>query len=69
MTQEELGDYWQSYEGDFFFDQRHGKGRLQLSNGEVFVGEFSEEQVEGKGRFYHLTSEVTYGKWVRGFLV
>lgn len=35
------------YEGFFEFDQRHGKGRLEFTNGEKFEGKFVEDRISG----------------------
>jgi hypothetical protein len=40
-------DVWQEYEGDFFWDKKHGKGNLMLTNGEVFSGYFDNNQAHG----------------------
>ena len=59
---------WESYEGDFFDDQKSGRGKLKLWNGEVFIGEFKEDQVNGVGKYYRLTGEIISGKWLNGVL-
>jgi hypothetical protein len=35
------------YEGELNADRRHGKGKVKLSNGEVFVGTFDMDMIEG----------------------
>lgn len=44
-----VGDCWVKYEGLFKNDNKEGKGKLVLSNGEWFSGYFSEDKVNGKG--------------------
>lgn len=42
-------EYWIKYEGEFCMDNKHGKGKLYLSNGEIFEGNFKEDMVDGEG--------------------
>ena len=48
---------------------KNGKGKLKLSNGEMYVGSFLEDQIDGEGKFYHKNGEVIHGKWGNGFLL
>ena len=58
-----MNDYWLSYEGELNCDRRHGKGKLKLSNGEVFSGWFKNDVVDGEGKFYTLKGEIIQGVW------
>ena len=69
LTADAIDLYWSAYEGDFAFGEKHGKGKLKLSNGEVFIGSFMEDNVEGEGKFYHQDGSVVAGKWSKGFLM
>lgn len=69
LSNKTIDDYWYIYEGDFFFEQKHGKGKVKLSNGEAYVGEWNEDYIHGRGKFYRLNGEVIQGKWEHGELV
>ena len=69
MTNEDIQYYWEVYDGDFFYEQKYGKGKLKLANGEVYVGEFSDDVIHGYGRFYRLNGDIVSGKWNNGHLV
>ena len=61
-------DQWQNYEGYFADGQRHGKGKLTLSNGETFDGIFSEGMPEGVGVFTRSRGAKVKGVWSKGRL-
>ena len=42
-----LGDKWIFYEGKFKNDSKHGKGKIKLTNGEIFEGNFIYDTMEG----------------------
>ena len=35
-------------------DMKEGRGKLELSNGEWYVGEFKDDLVHGRGSFHRL---------------
>jgi len=37
------------YEGDFFNDMKHGKGKMTYANGKVKNGDWEYEEFKGKG--------------------
>lgn len=57
------------YEGQFFNDDKCGKGVLLLNNGERFEGEFKEDFVDGKGTFFGLEGEIIKGEWRENKLI
>lgn len=44
---EQIEDYWTKYEGEFSKDDKQGKGKLYLTNGEYYEGEFQNDLVSG----------------------
>lgn len=64
-----IDECWEEYEGDFFYQQRHGKGKLKLSNGELYLGDFVDDQIHGQGKFYRLNGQVIHGRWEEGIFV
>ncbi len=47
-----LEDYWQFYEGMLMHDTKEGRGRIRLSNGELFEGDFHNDRIQGFGKFH-----------------
>lgn len=53
-------------------DQKHGVGKLQLPNGDIYQGNFEEDQFHGHGLYlYQQKEEMLYeteyeGEWARG---
>ncbi|EGR33473.1 protein kinase domain protein, partial [Ichthyophthirius multifiliis] len=47
-----LGEFWDKYEGDFIDDNKEGQGVIYLSNGDRFQGNFQNDFVHGQGTFY-----------------
>ena len=45
------------------FDNKEGKGKLYLTNGECFEGMFNEDSINGSGRFITMHDEVIEGIW------
>ena len=64
-----LGDKWLYYEGDFQNDSKHGKGKIQLTNGEVFEGSFINDSIEGEGIYYPMNSQPLHGTWTDNMLI
>lgn len=58
----EVEEYWVKYEGFFSNDNKEGKGKLYLVNGERFEGHFHQDKVDGEGILYRDGSCVK-GKW------
>ena len=44
-------------------DTKEGRGRIKLSNGEVFEGDFHEDKIQGFGKFRGLDGKVVEGIW------
>jgi hypothetical protein len=42
---------------------KQGKGRLKLSNGEIFEGEFKKDKIEGVGYFISMNGNKINGIW------
>ena len=49
--------------GNFYEDNKHGKGILHLSNGEYFEGEFNNDAVHGQGQYHTMSGKVISGIW------
>jgi hypothetical protein len=62
-------EYWAKYEGEFCMDNKHGKGKLYLSNGEVFEGHFKEDMVEGEGVLTRDNGSRVRGIWRKNKLL
>ena len=50
-------------------DNKNGKGRLTLTNGEVLEGEFREDFIEGEATFHTVEGEAISGVWSKNTLV
>lgn len=48
----DMDDYWESYQGQFFGDKKNGRGKLKLTNGEIYIGLFDDNKICGVGKFY-----------------
>lgn len=44
-------------------DTKEGRGRIKLSNGEVFEGDFHEDKIQGFGKFHAIEGKVIEGMW------
>ena len=64
-----MGDCWVKYEGFFRDDNKEGKGKLVLSNGEVFNGVFEDDRVNGEGEFSRKDGTKLVGRWSMNKLV
>ena len=58
-----LEDFWDYYEGMLMHDTKEGRGRIRLSNGEVFEGDFHNDRIQGFGKFHNLEGSVVEGIW------
>ena len=63
----QLDDEWVKYEGDLRSDAKEGRGRLVLTNGQIYEGEFEKDMVHGSGVFKSDKSEKR-GIWQNGRL-
>lgn len=50
-------------------DSKHGKGKIRLTNGEVFEGNFVFDSIEGEGIFYTNKGEAIRGSWRDNMLI
>jgi hypothetical protein len=66
---DDVDEYWIRYEGNFVDDNKDGKGKLFLSNGEVFEGYFKSDLVTGEGTFYKTDGKIIRGLWKDNQLV
>lgn len=59
-----------NYKGQWEEDQRHGKGREDCPNGDIFSGLWRNNVRHGGGRLLHAVSKVSiFGEWIDGRLV
>ena len=58
-----MDEFWVKYEGQFVDDNKCGRGKLVLSNNEVFEGEFNNDSIEGEGVFVTEAKRVVRGEW------
>jgi hypothetical protein len=58
-----LDDYWEYYEGLLSRDTKEGRGKIQLSNGEIFEGDFHNDRIQGFGKFTKIDGVVIEGIW------
>ncbi len=64
-----IDNYWEVYDGDFFYEKWNGRGKLKLSNGQVYIVDFMEGKVSGEGRYYRLNGQIIAARWSEGYLV
>lgn len=50
-------------------DNKAGRGKLYLTNGEIFEGEFKEDSIEGQGQFKTWNGDIVSGIWEGNMLV
>ena len=50
-------------------DTKEGRGRIRLSNGEVFEGDFHNDRIQGFGKFHNLEGSVVEGIWKESRLI
>ena len=60
------GDKLKSYEGDWYYGKREGKGTLIWQNGARYVGEWNNDHREGYGVQYYSNGEIYEGNWLNG---
>ena len=58
-----LGDSWYYYEGNLIRDTKEGRGRILLTNGEVFEGDFYKDRIQGFGKFLRMDGLLIEGIW------
>jgi len=65
-----IGGKWIRYEGEFFDDNREGKGRLYLSNGDIIYGDFENNKLVGDSFVYKaIEKRIIKGYWEENKLV
>ena len=64
-----LEDYWEYYEGMLSHDTKEGRGRIKLSNGEVFEGDFHNDRIQGFGKFSSIDGNTIEGIWRESVLI
>lgn len=52
-----------SYEGEYFYGQRNGIGKLIFKDGSVFIGEFAFGKINGRGIWIKKDGKVQAGFW------
>jgi hypothetical protein len=55
-----------SYEGEFKYGLKHGKGTRIYSNGNKYVGDFAEDSITGTGMMEYVNGDVYIGGWLDG---
>lgn len=55
--------------GEFSEGKMHGKGLLQLTNGERFEGCFNDGMIDGEGTYTAVDGQEIKGVWKDGVLV
>ena len=53
----------QKYIFNKYKDKSHGKGRLIVPNGDVFIGYWENDKARGKGKYFHIDGPVYEGDW------
>lgn len=61
--------FWVKYEGFFYEDNKEGRGKLYISNGELFEGAFRDDIAEGEGMFWKMDGEKVRGVWEMNKLI
>lgn len=64
-----LGDSWQYYEGMLMKDTKEGRGKIKLSNSELFEGDFHHDRIQGFGKFHTLDGKLIEGIWREARLI
>lgn len=64
-----LEDYWEYYEGMLVHDSKQGRGKIKLSNDEVFEGDFHNDRIQGFGKFHTKDGKTIEGIWRESRLV
>jgi ankyrin repeat protein len=49
------------YEGDYHNDERHGKGKYTLANGDMYEGDYQDDKMHGKGKYTLANGDVYEG--------
>ena len=61
-------DTGQFYEGEFKEGIPHGKGKITLWNGDIYIGEMKDGKRDGYGIFYEYSTKMIWeGTWHQGF--
>ncbi|OMJ83419.1 hypothetical protein SteCoe_15637 [Stentor coeruleus] len=56
------------YTGDFVIGKKHGKGRCEFANGDIYEGEFFNSKFSGTGTFYWQSGKKYAGQWKDGLM-
>jgi hypothetical protein len=54
------------YEGQWYKDKKHGKGKCQFSDNSSYEGDFVNDAFEGHGTFLWPNEDVYIGEWSNG---
>lgn len=52
--------------GEWQNDRRHGKGTLQMQNGDIYQGDWSEGEKNGQGQYEFANNDLYEGYWLNG---
>lgn len=50
-----------------FKPKKHGEGRMNYTNGDVYEGQWKNDKRDGKGKLTYANGDVLYGTWRNGF--
>jgi hypothetical protein len=56
------------YDGEFSNTDRHGKGKMRLANGDIYVGQQYYNNLSGQGTLYNYKWEKSEGQFENGLL-
>jgi hypothetical protein len=57
-----------NYHGDFIKGQKHGRGKMSYSNGDIYIGEYKNDIIAGQGKMVFRNKDVYEGSWHDGQL-
>lgn len=58
---------YETYTGDYHFNDLEGKGTLTWKSGKKYVGEFRDNKFNGQGTMYYTDGTKQSGKWINDF--
>jgi len=59
----------QSYDGEWLFGKKHGRGQMEWPNGQSYNGEWLFGQMHGRGQMKCVDGQLYEGKWENEILV